>query len=107
MKKARTGRCLDEELLEGIEAIKSSHLFWGYKRVTAFVKHHLNINVNHKKVYGIMKEHNRTVLQARRREMRPGSGGSKPRADRPNKHRGIDMTKFMVESVGRVFDCGT
>ncbi len=93
--------------LEEIETIKSCHPFWGYRRVTALLKHRLNINVNHKKVYGIMKEHNLTVPQARRREMRPGSVGSKPRAERPNEYRGIDMTKFMVESVGRVFDCGT
>ena len=103
MKRAKAERCLDEELLEEIEAIKSCHPFRGYRRVTAFLKHRLSINVNHKKVYGIMKEHNLTVPQAKRREMRPGLGGSKPRAERPNEYRGIDMTKFMVESVGWVY----
>ncbi len=103
LKRARAERCLDEELLEEIEAIKSCHPFRGYRRVTAFLKHRLSINVNHKKVYGIMKEHNLTMPQAKRREMRPGSGGSKPRAERPNEYWGIDMTKFMVESVGWVY----
>ena len=35
--------------------------------------------------------------------MRPGSGGSKPRVKHPNEYWGIDMTKFMVESVGWVY----
>ncbi len=79
LKRARAERHLkeDEELLEEIETIKSCHPFWGYRRVTAFLKHRLNINVNHKKVYGIMKEHNLTVPQGKRREIRPGSVGSK------------------------------
>ncbi len=50
-----------------------------------------------------MKERNLIVPQGKRREMRPGSGGSKPRAKRPNEYWGIDMTKFMVESVGWVY----
>lgn len=36
-------------------------------------------------------------------EMRPGSGGSKPRVKHPNQYWGIDMTKFMVESIGWVY----
>ena len=36
-------------------------------------------------------------------EMRPGSGGSEPRVKHPNEYWGIDMTKFMVESVGWVY----
>jgi transposase InsO family protein len=50
-----------------------------------------------------MKEHNLTVPQGKRREIRPGSGGSKPRAKRPNEYWGIDMTKFMLERLGRVY----
>ncbi len=78
-------------------------LLWRYRRVTGFLKRRLDIEVNHKKVYGIMKEHNLTVPQGRRKETRPGLGGSKPRAERPNEYWEIDMNKFMVESVGWVY----
>ena len=79
LKRASTERHLkeNEELHEEIETIKSCHPFWGYRRVTALLKHRLKINVNHRKVHGIMKEHNLTVSQGKRREIRLGSGGSK------------------------------
>jgi hypothetical protein len=40
----------DCELLRRIKEIKTEHPFWGYRRVTAWLKHREGIRVNHKRV---------------------------------------------------------
>ncbi len=92
----------DDDLLGMIKRIKSEHPFWGYRRVTAWLKHREGINVNHKRVQRCMKTHGllatQTVHKAKRTPQR-----SKPRAERPGQYWGIDMTKFIISSVGWVY----
>jgi len=92
----------DEGLIERIELIKSEHPFWGYRRVSAWLKHREGLRVNHKRVYRLMKDRGllatQTVHKAKRAPQR-----SKPRAQRPLEYWGIDMTKFMIPSLGWVY----
>ncbi|HPU30812.1 MAG TPA: IS3 family transposase [Syntrophorhabdaceae bacterium] len=71
----------DEELVRRIKEIKAEHPFWGYRRVTAWLNHREGLNVNHKRVYRLMKENGllaiQTVHKAKRSLKR-----SKPKADR-------------------------
>jgi len=100
LKKPKTGCCLpEEELLKQIETIGSCYPFWRYKRVTLSIEYRLDIGINRKKAYTITEEHNQTVPQGKIRKTCTGSGRSKSRAEHPNEYWGIDMTKFMVESV--------
>ncbi len=60
----------EEELLERIKAIKSVHPFWGYRRVTAWLRHRENLLVNQKRVRRLMKKYGlmapQTVHKAKR-----------------------------------------
>ena len=91
----------DSELLEKIKEIKTNHPFWGYRRVTAWLKYRGNIIVNRKKVYCLMKEHDLLVKQKSYKAKRTPK--SKPKANSPNEIWGIDMTKFMVNGLGWVY----
>ena len=92
----------DAEILARIGRIKTEHPFWGYRRVRAWLVHREGISINRKRVYRLMREHGllatQTVKRAKRTPQR-----SKPRADKPRQYWGIDMTKFMVPSVGWVY----
>ena len=93
----------DESLIvENIKSIKLDHPFWGYRRVHAWLKNRDEIKVNIKRVRRMMKEHNlmasETVHQVKRTPQR-----SKPKATMPCQFWGIDMTKFLVPSVGWVY----
>ena len=95
----------DARLLLQIAPIKSEHPFWGYRRVWAYMKYRLSQNVNKKRIYRIMKEHNLLVkpnlrLKAKRDNQ---SNKSKPRASRPNQFWGTDMTKILVASFGWLY----
>ena len=89
-------------VLERIEAIKTEHPYWGYRRVWAWLKYREGLVINRKRVWRIMKTHgllaHQTVHKAKRTPTK-----SKPKADRPRQFWGIDMTKFMVDSVGWVY----
>ena len=55
--------------------------------------------MNHKKVLRLMREEGLTV----KRKLRPAlekQQPAKPRAERPNQYWGIDMTKFMIPTLG-------
>jgi len=87
------------ELLIKIKAIKAEHPFWGYRRVTAWLRHREGLFVNHKTVRKTMKENgllaSQTVHKAKRK-----SHCRKPGAYKPREIWGIDMTKFMIPSIG-------
>lgn len=100
-KRKRSGM-KDMDLLEKIKAIKGEHPFWGYRRVWAWLRHREGICVNQKRIRRIMKENDLMVKQKHYRAKRV-AGRSKPRADRPFQYWGIDMTKFMIESIGWVY----
>jgi transposase InsO family protein len=92
----------DPQLLAGIIQLCSAHPFWGYRRITAWLRYRQNLKVNHKKVYGLMRRHNLTVprklyLAKRKPDTR------KPVPTCSNQWWGIDMTKFMVEGLGWVY----
>lgn len=92
----------EERLVERIKDIKGKHPFWGYRRVTAWLKHRENMPVGKKLVHRLMKQHDllarQSVHKAKRTPQR-----SKPRADKPNLYWGIDMTKFMIPVLGWVY----
>ena len=95
----------DQILLVQIQPIKTDHPFWGYRRIWAYLKYRMNINVNKKRVYRVMKEHNlliqkNTRLKAKR-DNKPYR--SKPRASRPNEFWGTDMTKVMIPQFGWLY----
>lgn len=95
----------DNQILLQIQLIKSDHPFWGYRRVWAYMKYRLELAVNKKRIYRIMKERNLLVtpnlkLKARR-DNHPWR--SKPRAERPNQFWGTDMTKIMLGCFGWLY----
>lgn len=92
----------DVDLIEKIKAIKSEHPFWGYRRVSAWLRHREKIQVGRKKVQSLMRAQGllatQTVHRAKRTPQR-----NKPRAERPLQYWGIDMTKFMIPVIGWVY----
>lgn len=92
----------DQELLERIKGIKAEHPFWGYRRVTAWLRHRENVMVNQKRVRRLMKEHGFMVTQVVHKAKRTPQR-SKPKAERPRQYWGIDMTKFMIPVLGWVY----
>ncbi|MGA1195604.1 MAG: IS3 family transposase [Candidatus Latescibacterota bacterium] len=91
----------DAGIVARIGAIKSAHPFWGYRRVWAWLRHREHLFINKKRVYRLMRAHDLLVPQNPKRACR--SPRSKPKADRPLQYWGIDMTKFMIPSVGWVY----
>ena len=92
----------DGGLLERIKALKADHPFWGYRRVWAWLRYRDRFLVNQKRVRRVMKEHGLMVVRNFHRAKRTPQR-SKPRADRPCQFWGIDMTKFLVPSLGWVY----
>jgi len=92
----------DEALLEKIRVLKTGHPFWGYRRVWAWLRYREGMLINQKRVRRLMKENglmaNQTIHRAKRT-----SQGSKPRAEKPHQYFGIDMTKFLISSLGWVY----
>ncbi len=91
-----------EELLARIKAIKLAHPFWGYRRVTAWLRHREKLLVNQKRVRRLMKEHGFMATQTIHKAKRVSSK-RKPQADRPRQFWGIDITKFIVHALGWVY----
>lgn len=95
----------DAEILLQIQTLKVDHPFWGYRRVWAYIKYRLNQQVNKKRVYRIMKEHDLLVTPNLRlratRDNHPYR--NKPHATRPNQFWGTDMTKIMLRSFGWIY----
>jgi putative transposase len=89
----------DVRILASIKEIKQGHPFWGYRRVRAWLKYREGLPVGYKRIYRLMKEHELLVPQTRYRAKRQPAG-RKPRAVRPRKFWGIDMTKFLIPALG-------
>jgi len=92
----------NQPIVERIQAIKSDHPFWGYRRVWAHLKYVDGLGVNKKRILRLLKEHKLLVkddchLKANR------TIKSKPRPDKPNQWWGIDMTKVMVTNFGWMY----
>ncbi len=95
----------DKTFFPQIYLIKSDHPFWGYRRVWSYMKYRLDIPVNKKRIYRIMKEHNLLVKpNARLKAIRSNQAyKNKPKATRPNQFWGIDMTKVMISNYGWLY----
>ncbi|MFN7170163.1 MAG: IS3 family transposase, partial [Candidatus Omnitrophota bacterium] len=78
----------NKELLTQIQNLKLEHPFWGYRRIWAYLKYRLNINVNKKRIYRLMKENSLLVLpKAKLKALRlKYPNRSKPRPNRPNQY---------------------
>jgi len=68
---------LEAALLEKIKEIKLVHLFWGYRRVRAYLKMKLGISVSYNRVYRLMKKNNLLVDRKRYKAKRT------PQRDKP------------------------
>jgi putative transposase len=90
----------NQELLEQIKAIKAEHPFWGYRRVWAWLVHYHHLQVNQKRVYRLMKEHDLLVGDNTKLKAKRSAYQAKPKPTRPNQWWGIDMTKVMVGHTG-------
>jgi transposase InsO family protein len=100
--KPRRDPAADHALVALMQPIKDAHIFWGYRRVWAWLRYRLGVVVNQKRVRRVMKEHGlmvpRTIHKAKRTPTK-----SKPRANRPRQIWGIDMTKFLIDGLGWVY----
>lgn len=92
----------DRKLLERIKQIRRDHPFWGYRRITAWLRRRCDVQVNRKRVYRIMRVHNLTVKQKQYQAKRTPQR-SKPKPTRMNQWWGIDMTKFSVDKLGWIY----
>ena len=88
--------------MDKIKKIRAEHPFWGYRRITAWLRRRCDIHVNRKRVYRIMREHNLTVKMKQYKAKRKPTT-SKPKPIRPNQWWGIDMTKFLIDKLGWVY----
>jgi len=95
----------DQNLLARIQPIKADHPFWGYRRIWSYLNYRMNIHVNRKRVYRIMKEHNLLVQKNTRLKARRDNKAyrSKPKALRPHQFWGTDMTKVMIPAFGWLY----
>ena len=89
-------------LLEKIMVIKGLHLFWGYRRVRAYLKMKLGISVSYNRVYRMMKK-NDLLVDRKRYKAKRTPQRDKPKPVKINQWWGTDMTKFYVQSFGWVY----
>jgi putative transposase len=95
----------NQTLLAQIQAIKTDHPLWGYRRIWSYLKYRQGISVNKKRIYRIMKEQQLIVTPQVRLKAKRGPMKPKPVADRPNQFWGIDMTKIKLASWGWLYLC--
>ncbi|MDQ7032483.1 MAG: IS3 family transposase [Desulfonauticus sp.] len=101
-KKKRPPKKDENEVLQTINKIKGDHLFWGYRRVWAWLRFREKRVINQKRVYRIMKE-NGLLVSITQYKAKRKPGRSKPKATKINQFWGTDMTKFLVQGVGWVY----
>ena len=95
----------DQNLLAQIQPIKADHPFWGYRRIWSYLNYRMNIHINKKPIYRIMKKHKLLVQKNTRLKARRDNKAyrSKPKASRPNEFWGTDMTKVMISTFGWLY----
>lgn len=72
---------------------------WGSRRVVNWLRRREELVINRKRVQQIMREEGLLLKPSRKKASR-GEGRRKPVARRLHQWWGIDMTKFLVESIG-------
>lgn len=95
----------NRELLTRVQNLKAEHPFWDYRRIWAYLKYRQGLDVNHKRIYRLMKENNLLVLpNTKIKALRANCPRrSKPRATRPNQYWDIHMTKVLIKSSGWLY----
>jgi transposase InsO family protein len=88
----------EASLLEKIKQVKIVHLYWGYRRVRAYLKMELGISVSYNRVYRIM-ENNGFLSDRKRYKAKRTPQKDKPKPVKINQCKGTDMTKFYVQSL--------
>ena len=64
----RPGSNRNGVLVEKLKELRLLHPFWGYRRMTAWLKHREGLVVNRKRVYRLMRENGLIVEQVRHRQ---------------------------------------
>ena len=86
----------NEAVVLRLRELKGQHPFWGYRHCWAHLRYVDRQDVNKKRVYRLLKEHNLLATQTKH-EVSRVSTRPKPRPDRPKQWWGIDMTKVLTE----------
>jgi len=86
-------------LLEKLWELRLGYPFWGYRRMTAWLRYRESLAVNRKRIHRLMREKELFVKQERHKALRTVQR-PKPKATRPNQSWGIDMTKFLLGPLG-------
>lgn len=92
----------EASLLEKIKEVKLVHLYWGYRRVRAYLKMKLGISVSYNRVYRLMKK-NDLLVDRKRYKAKRTPQRDKPKSVKINQWWGTDMTKFYIQSFGWVY----
>ena len=87
---------------EIIRQIAGAHPFWGYRRISAYLRTKCAIRANRKRVRRILRKLGLSVAVKTHAAKRAVTR-SKPRPTRMNEWWGTDMTKFYVDHVGWVY----
>jgi putative transposase len=95
----KTTSDLNHTLVERLKKLRLAHPFWGYRRMTAWLKYRESYAINCKRIQRLMRKNGLVVEQVRHKALRT-SQRSKPKATRPNQYWGIDMTKFLLGPLG-------
>ncbi len=91
-----------ESVIGIIKQIKSKHPYWGYRRVRAYLRYRMSIQVSYKLTYRLMKE-NGLLVDVKRYKATRVAQRAKIRAEKVNQVWGTDMTKFYVDTVGWLY----
>jgi len=95
----RSDSARNRVLLEKLKELRLMHPFWGYRRMTAWLKYREGMTVNRKRIQRLMRENGLLVEQVRHKALRTAQR-SKAKPTRPNQYWGIDMTKFLLGPLG-------
>ena len=92
----------DQQLLEMIKQLKLRKPAWGYRRVRAYIRKRLKMQLNRKRVYRLMKRHD-LLVKVKHYKAKRTPQTHKPKALHKNHWWGTDMTKFYINAVGWVY----
>lgn len=87
---------VNNDLIVEIRALKAEHPYWGYRKVWAYLKYRTGLPVNRKRIYRLMGRYGLLVKKNQKLRAVRTLPKSKPRAEKPNKIWGIDMTKILT-----------
>jgi len=92
----------EQTLTDMIRVLAARHPFWGYRRITAYLRRKHGMKVNRKRIRRLMRLHGLSV-PVKRYKVKRMETRSKPQATRRNQWWGTDMTKFYVQNTGWLY----